>query len=249
MPGRALLAGRTILVQAEQGLGDTLQFIRYVPLLERRGARVIVEVQPPLVPLLRGSGFHVIAHGTELPDFDEHVLLMSLPRIFETELNTIPADIPYLAADPQCTQSWRQRLAPLREFRVGIHWQGNPAYVQDAWRSIPLMEFAPLAAVQGVSLISLQREVGLEQLPAACDRFTIHELGDDVDASRGAFMDTAAVMQNLDLVDHVRHGYRSPGGCAGPSGLGRPGCSVSDCAGRSTETTVPGIPACDFFVS
>ncbi len=193
--------GRTISVRSEQGLGDTLQFIRYVPLLEQLGARTIVEVQPPLVSLLRSSGMeNIIAHGAARPDFDAYVFMLSLPRLLRTRLDNIPADVPYLVADSALIASWRQSLAALRGFRVGIQWQGNPDYLFDALRSVPLLEFAPLAAVRDVCLINLQRKEGLDQLPAARERFAIHDLGDDVDASRGTFVDTAAVMKNLDLV-------------------------------------------------
>jgi tetratricopeptide (TPR) repeat protein len=195
------LAGRTILVHPEQGLGDTLQFVRYVPLLEQMGARVIVEVHPPLVHLLRGSlTAEVIAFGSPLPAFDVHVPLLSVPRILGTRMETIPVNVPYLRVDPGLAEQWRRELSPIRGFRVGIHWQGNPEYAYDASRSIPLVEFAPLAGLPEVALVSLQRKDGLEQLPLARRQFTIHELGARVDEDRGAFVDSAAVIKNLDLV-------------------------------------------------
>ena len=195
------LAGRTILVHPEQGLGDMLQFLRYVPILQQAGARVIVEVQPPLVPLARNSlTAEVVGFGSPLPSFDIHAPLLSLPRLLGTNLENIPARVPYLAVDPELAKLWHERLAPIAGYRVGIHWQGNPEFTYDRARSIPLVEFSQLANVHGVQLISLQRENGLEQLPSARQQFTIHELGEDVDAERGAFVDTAAVMKNLDLV-------------------------------------------------
>ncbi len=165
------------------------------------GARVVVEVQPPLVPIVRGSlTAEVVAFGSELPAFDVHLPLLSLPRMLGTRVESIPADVPYLTVDAKVVEHWRQRLSSIAGFRVGIHWQGNPEYTYDATRSIPLVEFAPLAEVPGVALISLQRIDGLEQLPEALRQFTIHDLGDDVDRDRGAFVDTAAAMKNLNLV-------------------------------------------------
>jgi Flp pilus assembly protein TadD len=194
------LAGRTLLVRAEQGLGDIVQFIRYVPIVERQAEQVFVECRPELVPLLLQSGFsRVLARGGTLPRFDVHAMLMSLPRLLGTRLDSIPAKVPYLTADPAAIEHWRSKLAPLKGLRVGIHWQGNRQYLFDAMRSIRLAEFAPLAAVESVRLISLQQGRGTEQLADARSRFTVHELGPDVDAS-GAFLDTVAVIKNLDLV-------------------------------------------------
>jgi ADP-heptose:LPS heptosyltransferase len=158
-------------------------------------------VQPVLVKLLQASGFaNLIAGGSPLPHFDLHVHLLSLPGVFKTSLESVPAEVPYLNADPRLVDTWRQRLAGHGGFKIGINWQGNAAYSFDHLRSIPLIEFAPLADVEGVTLCSLQKGDGLEQLAAAADRFTAVELGSTLDNEAGAFMDTAAVMRNLDLV-------------------------------------------------
>lgn len=194
------LAGRTLLVRAEQGLGDIVQFMRYVPIVEQQAAQVLVECRPELVPLLHQSGYsRVFARGAAMPRFDVHAMLMSLPRLLGTRLDNIPAKVPYLTADPGAVERWRTRLAPLAGLRVGIHWQGNRQYLFDALRSIRLAEFAPLAAVEGVQLVSLQQGRGTEQLADARSRFAVHELGPDVDSS-GAFLDTVAIVKNLDLV-------------------------------------------------
>jgi tetratricopeptide (TPR) repeat protein len=194
------LSGRTILLHAEQGLGDTLQFVRYVPQVKARGGIVLVEVQPALVRLLSRCPEidRVIAQGEPLPPFDVHAPLFSLPRILETtSLERIPAAVPYLEADPGLVEFWRQRLESLPGMRVGIAWQGSPTYRGDRWRSVPLRHFAALAEVRGVSLISLQKGPGSEQL-AQMPGLAV-ELA-DLDVTSGAFMDTAAVMKNLDLV-------------------------------------------------
>jgi hypothetical protein len=126
--------------------------------------------------------------------------MLSLPGVFGTTLDNIPADVPYLAAGREAIDAWRARLLPLAGFRVGICWQGCPTHKADAVRSIPLRCFEPLARVAGVRLISLQKREGLEQLSAARERFAIHEPGHDWDEARGAFVDSAAIMRNLDLV-------------------------------------------------
>jgi hypothetical protein len=183
-------------------MGDTLQFLRYVPLAHRRGGRVILLCQPPLVRLLaRTRGIErLLAHGDPLPAFDVHVPLLCLPGLFGTTLERVPVDVPYLEAEPPLVEAWRHRLGSYPGFKVGIAWQGNPRFRQDRFRSIPLAQFAPLARVPGVHLLSLQKGVGREQLPALHGRFPVTDLGSELDETTGAFLDTAAVMKNLDLV-------------------------------------------------
>jgi hypothetical protein len=218
------LNGRTILVYSEQGLGDTLHFIRYVPFVQQRGGKVILECQPPLLRLL--SGFpgldQLIAQGGPLPHFDVQAPLLSLPRIFRTSFQTIPIDAPYLHSDPGLATRWR-RMSGVRcpvsvvktssssdsglrtpdsghFLRVGIAWQGNPTHRYDRQRSIPLAHFRRLAEIPGVQLVSLQKGPGTEQLHATAERFPILDLGSQIDAASGPFRDTAAIMFNLDLV-------------------------------------------------
>jgi hypothetical protein len=194
-------AGRTLLVHAEQGFGDTLQFARYMPLVRALGGRVLFEVQPRLVPLLRTSGFgEVVAAGETLDHFDLHVPLLDLPILFRTTLETMPADVPYLKADPQRVALWRQRLSTFAGLRVGIHWQGNKAYALDRTRSIPLDQFAPLWRLEGVQLFSLQKGEGAQQLAELHPASPIHAFSAELDPGEEAFIDTAAVMQLVDLV-------------------------------------------------
>jgi Tfp pilus assembly protein PilF len=195
------LDGRSILLLAEQGMGDTLQFVRYAALLRKRGANVTLGCPPPLVRLLSTCPFFDrVAAEVGQQGFDFHAELLSLPGIVGTTLETIPAEVPYLTADAQLVAQWRSRLASVEGLRIGINWQGNPKYPSDHHRSLPLTHFESLARLPGVRLISLQRGLGAEQIAPAADRFEVIELGDDVDQAAGAFMDTAAIMQALDLV-------------------------------------------------
>jgi tetratricopeptide (TPR) repeat protein len=192
------LVGRTILLHAEQGLGDTIQFIRYAPLVKRLGATVVVECQKLLAGLLEGCAGvdRLIEQGDPLPAFDVHAPLLSVPGIFKTTTASIPAAVPYLHARPALVENWRVELSDLGGFRIGITWQGNPKFRRDRLRSIPLRFFSPLAEVPGVRLISLQKGAGSEQLAEFAGRAAVVELGSRLEH----FQDTAAVMNNLDLV-------------------------------------------------
>jgi tetratricopeptide (TPR) repeat protein len=195
------LEGRTLLLRAEQGFGDALQFIRYAPLVkQQRGGRIIVECQAPLVGLLRTCPGvdQVIARGDSLPPFDVHALLMSMPLQLGTTLANVPANVPYLAPDPARVKRWRDELNAFPGFKVGIVWQGNTMNAADRFRSAPLAHFAPLARVDGVRLIGLQVGTGRDQLAAVADRFDLIDLGGRFDPAN--FEDAAAVVKSLDLV-------------------------------------------------
>jgi FkbM family methyltransferase len=198
------LNGRTILLLAEQGLGDTIQFIRYAKLLkERYDCRVVAAVQRPLLTLLKDvAGVDEWAtRGETLPPHDVWAPMLSLPALLgQHDVADLPKPTPYLQADERLVQKWRDRLTSLGGFKIGIAWQGNPGMDTDRFRSIPLAAFEPLAKISGIRLISLQRGFGAEQLPAAGARMEIVSLPDDLDTASGPFMDTAAVMKNLDLV-------------------------------------------------
>jgi len=193
------LAGKTVLLHAEQGFGDTLQFIRYAPLLKSRGARVICEVQPELTSLLASlDGIEIVAMGDALPQFDLQCPLLSLPLAFGTELATIPAQMPYLAAPAARLAHWRERLGEGGP-RAGFVWSGSPAHKNDANRSIPLSRFGSLFAELPFSCFSLQREMreadreALPRLPKLID------LGPEL----ADFADTAAVISLLDVIVSV----------------------------------------------
>ncbi len=194
--------GRTILIHAEQGLGDILMFARYVPLVQKTGARVIFEVPSALSSLLeRGpKGDMLLTIGSPLPEFDFQASLLSVPGLLGTTLETIPAEVSYLEPDPGRVAHWREKLEPVRAFKIGIAWQGDPTYRWDHQRSIPLAEFARLAAIEGVRLFSLQKGHGTDQLATVACWFTVDDLGGRLDEEAGPFMDTSAIIRNLDLV-------------------------------------------------
>lgn len=191
--GDASPAGKTILLHAEQGLGDTIQFCRYAPMVAARGARTILEVQKPLVELMRtlAGPASVIARGDALPDFDLHCPLLSLPLAFRTELGTIPAQTPYLRA-PSCVD-WEERLGAKRP-RIGLVWSGNPGHKRDRDRSIPLYALLPLLDADA-TFVSLQKDV------RAADAAVLKETAViDVASELTTFADTAALVSALDLV-------------------------------------------------
>ena len=202
------LAGRTLLLQAEQGLGDTLQLARYAraaKVLAGAGA-TILECQPPLERLLRRcAGVDVVvARGAALPRADLRVGLFSGPGLLGGMAPAGAAD-PYLTAEPERAADWRARLAertPGARFRIGINWQGNPSYRADARRSIALAAFAPLLreiAAAGGAVVSLQKGIGRQQLSGLPEGRSLVDLGPELDAD-GAFLDSAALMTALDLV-------------------------------------------------
>jgi tetratricopeptide (TPR) repeat protein len=196
------LAGRTILLYGEGGLGDTIQFVRYAAVVKRYGGSVIVSCQKLLLPLLASCpGIdRLVAVGSELPAFDVQAPLLNLPRILKTSLATVPAETPYLFPDAKLQEKWQRKLSHYPGFTIGIAWQGNPQFYKDRKRSIPLIQFAPLARIPGVHLISLQKGQGTEQLRLVADEFPVIDLGNRLDKRSGAFLDTAAIMKNVDLI-------------------------------------------------
>jgi hypothetical protein len=142
----------------------------------------------------------VIAKEDPLPEFDFVAPLMSLPLILGTTVDSIPAEVPYLSADPALVQKWKQEIASFQGFKVGVVWQGSRKFQTDRLRSFALAEMEPLSQVPGVRLFSLQKGAGSEQLALCHSLFAIKDLGARLDETTGAFLDTAAVMTLLDLV-------------------------------------------------
>jgi tetratricopeptide (TPR) repeat protein len=189
-------AGKTLLVHAEEGLGDTIQFVRFAPLAAEKGLRVVVEAQAPLVALLRRmKGVdEVVSAEDPSPPFDFHCPMLSLPIAFGTKLTDIPPT-PYLTADPALVAAWAPRVARLPRGRpVGIVWSGNSAFLKDHLRSVPPNLLHPLLSAPGIRFVSLQKG-GTSLLPGA----DVSDLMADVKD----FSDTAALIANLELVISV----------------------------------------------
>lgn len=194
------LEGRTILLHTEQGLGDTLQFVRYAPMVAGRDGRVILEVRPQLRTLLQSvhSIDQVVVRGHVLPEFDVQCPLMSLPLAFDTVEETIPAEVPYLSVPTDMVAQARNRW-PGDGLRVGLIWAGNPQYRSDEARSTKLQTLLPLTSIPGLTFFSLQKGVGWEQLALIGAKAGIVDAG----STFKDFYDTAAMMSTLDLIISV----------------------------------------------
>jgi tetratricopeptide (TPR) repeat protein len=198
--GNRPVAGRTILLHAEQGLGDTIQFVRYVPVVARMGAQVILEVQAALRSLLAPieGAMLTVARGHSLPPFDLYCPLLSLPLALGTELATIPAQIPYLHPRPERIALWRHRLACAQRPLVGVVWAGSSGHANDHLRSIPFEQISTLFDVSGLAFVSLQKGVKQGERWALADKGVV-DLGEEL----ADFVDTAAVISLLDMVISV----------------------------------------------
>jgi len=195
--GEFLIGQRTIRLAAEQGLGDSIQFVRYAPLLARSGAKVVLEVQPELKALLAGVDGVTSCHarGETLPAYDVYCPLSSLPLAFKTESATIPADIPYLRADETHLAKWRPIIEALPGKRVALAWAGHAKHPNDRNRSIALAQLEPLLAVDGISFVSIQRDLrGGDEVILARHKSVTH-IGDKLDD----MADTAAVLALANL--------------------------------------------------
>jgi tetratricopeptide (TPR) repeat protein len=191
------IAGKTVLVYDEQGLGDAIQFARFVATIAKRGATPVVMVRAPLVALLKGltPAASVVAHSDAPPPHDLHASLNSLPFLLDLKDSVGMTDA-YLTADAARVARWKKAIGD-KGFKIGIAWQGKTGGNNDAERSFPLKALAPLAKIPGVRLISLQKGEGEAAL---ADLAQVESLGADFDAGGDAFLDTAAAMQSLDLV-------------------------------------------------
>jgi tetratricopeptide (TPR) repeat protein len=206
------LGDRVLLLHAEQGAGDTFQFCRYVPLAAARG-RVVLEAPRPLLRLLTGlPGIeHIVAAGDALPPFDLQCPLLSLPRAFGTTLDTVPAEVPYLKAEPDQVAAWQARLVGLDGLRVGLVWAGNPEQADDDRRSIAFDRFSDLAGVPGVVFVSLQKGDAAALAHARSIGMSVTDWTEEL----GDYADTAALIETLDLVISVDTGVAHLAGALG----------------------------------
>lgn len=193
------LAGQTLLIYCEQGLGDSIQFIRYAKSLRNTAGRIIVLCQDPLCQLFKSAPDvdEIVAIGAPLPSYDVRIPMLSLPGRSKTTLDTIPADIPYLTADPAAANQWRQRLAQYPGKKIGIVWRGNPRHSNDRNRSLSAAMVSRIfAGTQGIALVVLQKDARPEELAALEAGGICVNAAPDFDD----FADTAAALVNLDLV-------------------------------------------------
>jgi tetratricopeptide (TPR) repeat protein len=206
------IAGKVVLLHNDQGLGDALQFCRYVPLLKARGADIILEIDGPLNALLsRLPGIsRCFAKGAQLPTFDFHCPLTSLPLAFSTTLDTIPSEVPYL---PRASDGAGPQLGPSKRPRIGLVWSGNPNHLNDHNRSVPLENLLPLLDGVDAQFVSLQKNARPEDEELLRQRSDVLDLG----PALRDFADTAAVVEQLDLIISVDTSVVHLAG-----GLGRP---------------------------
>jgi tetratricopeptide (TPR) repeat protein len=193
------LEGSTITLYPEQGLGDTMQFIRYLPLVARRGAKIVFICQPELQRLLKpmAQGCEIVPLGQPLKAFDFQSPLLSLPRLFGASLDSIPKTVPYLQPDAEHASAWRQRLAPYASsIKVGLVWAGRPAHKNDRNRSMKLATLAPLGHVPGVHFFSLQKGEAAAEAKTPPEGLELVDWTEELTD----FADTAALIANLDLV-------------------------------------------------
>ncbi len=189
--------GSSVLLNTEQGFGDTIQFTRFAPFLVERGHRVVLEVREPLQRLFAGAlpGVEIIVRGAKIGPVDRQIALLSLPRVMGTTLDTIPTKVPYLSADIDAVERWRARL-DFKRPNIGLVWRGSATHGKDRARSLDPALLAPLFAIDGVQLVSLQKA------PRPGDLDVIARLGrlEDWTAELDDFADTAALISALDLV-------------------------------------------------
>jgi tetratricopeptide (TPR) repeat protein len=191
------VAGKTVLLHAEQGFGDTIQFCRYASVVAALGAKVVLEAQPPLRALLASldGPAQVVAKGEALPAFDYHCPLLSLPLAFDTRIDTVPSSIPYLRAPVDRVPRWAARLGTSAAPRVGIAWSGQPKHRNDHNRSIALASLLPLLG-KGVQFVGLQKDVRSRDREILDRHRDLLNLGEELTD----FADTAALISQLDLV-------------------------------------------------
>jgi len=194
------LAGKSLLVTDATGMGDEMHMVRYLSVLADRGARVSFHGKPALYRLFApfAARVQLLREVPADAHFDYQCKLLSLPFLLGTRLDTVPAQVPYLFAEPALVQKWRERIGT-EGFRIGIGWKGNPSRSIDKGRSIPLAGLRALAALPGVRLVSLQKGYGLDELERLPEGMKVEVL-DNFDEGADAFVDTAAVMANMDLV-------------------------------------------------
>jgi len=195
------LTNKTILILSEQGVGDTIQFARYLYMLQDKYfATIIFRTSKKLIHLFSKSKFKVISNDETLPEHDFHKFLLSLPQIFYKETKTLPKQINYIPKNEKVFSKWKDKLTKIDGMKVGINWQGDKDYKGDRLRSIPLNFFDQLFAIEKINFINLQKGFGVEQIKNFKYKDKLYDFSSEMDNGKNAFEDTIGIMQNLDLV-------------------------------------------------
>ena len=197
--GNFSIKNKKILIHSEQGLGDTIQFCRYIELLSNLGANIIFEVEKPLIKLMTSLkvNFKIVSKNDKLPEFDCHCPLLSLPLAFKTNINNIPSATPYLYANFEAVKYWGNKINK-KKYNIGICWNGS-SFSNDEERSILLKEFSNISNLKNINLFSLQKNDGLDQITKNLTKMNIQNFSENLD-KKGAFLDSAAIIKNLNLV-------------------------------------------------
>jgi len=195
------LNNKTILILFEQGIGDIIQFSRYIYLIEKEySANIIIKIDKKIAHLFSKSKFKLIFNEDNIPKYDFYKHLMSLPKIYYEKTKTFPSQINFIPKDKKITLKWKERLNEIKGFKVGINWQGRKTYGVDHLRSIPLNYFNDLFNIEKINFISLQKGFGLEQIKNFKHKDKLYNFSKEVDNGENIFEDTIGILQNIDLV-------------------------------------------------
>ena len=195
------LNNKTILIFSEQGIGDIIQFSRYIYLIEKEySANIIIKTDKKIAHLFSKSKFKLIFNEDNIPKYDFYKHLMSLPKIYYEKTKTFPSQINFIPKDKKIILKWKERLNEIKGFKVGINWQGRKTYGVDHLRSIPLNYFNDLFNIEKINFISLQKGFGLEQIKNFKHKDKLYNFSKEVDNGENIFEDTIGILQNIDLV-------------------------------------------------
>jgi len=195
------LNNKTILILSEQGIGDIIQFSRYIYLIEKEySANIIIKTDKRIAYLFSKTKFKIIFDEKDIPKYDFYKHLMSLPKIYYEKTKTFPSQINFIPKNKKITLKWKEKLNKIKGFKVGINWQGRKTYEVDHLRSIPLNYFKDLFNIKNINFISLQKGFGLEQIKNFQHKDKIYDFSKEVDNGENIFEDTIGILQNIDLV-------------------------------------------------
>ena len=195
------LDNKTILIISEQGIGDIIQFSRYIYLIEKEySVNIIFKIDKKIAYLFSKSNLKLIYNEDDIPKYDYYKHLMSLPKIYYEKTKTFPQQINFIPSDKKITLKWKERLSEIKGFKVGINWQGKKTYEVDHLRSVPLNYFNDLFDIEKINFISLQKGFGLEQIENFKHKDKLYNFSKEVDNGENIFEDTIGILKNIDLV-------------------------------------------------